>query len=530
MTQVAAHNPLTELLERSSIPKLPRIADYLDHWAAQKPDQDAVSDSRRRLTWRQLSDEVDLAANALRSLGAKGDARVAMLGVPNTHFWVALLACARLGVMWLGLNPRHTLDELTHVINDASPVLLLHYDMIDQRDFGHEVRALAAQFPQMTIVSLGSDTNDKWNDFLGSHAGPVQKAKSAPAKPFLLVYTSGTTGKPKGAMISDGAIARGVWAHASIWRVAPYRIINNLPINHIGCVIDIGCTCLAAGGYMALAERFDAEGSLSLIQREKLTLWGQVPTQFILSLGVPNFSDYDLGSLKLILWSGARASTELLTTLRALAPQLATSYSMTETVGSVTLTPPTDDIELLDGTIGWPDPERQMKLSPDGEILVRDPYLMSGYLGLPDATAAAYVDGWFRTGDIAEWRADGTLSLKGRAREMFKSGGYNVYPKEVEEAIERHPSVVEAVVVPRPDPVFGEVGEAFVRTTGDHVTEANLTDHARTILANYKIPKRIYFMANLPMLPIGKVDRNALARIAANNAEAGTDPVVSGAR
>jgi acyl-CoA synthetase (AMP-forming)/AMP-acid ligase II len=505
-------NPLIAILDTSPLPRLERIGDYLDHWADTRPTADAAGDDEQHIGYADLRTRVDGLAMLLLDMGvAKGDC-IAQLAPPGVRFWSLFLACARIGVTWLGLNPRYTRDELAWIIGDSRPRLIIAEREIDGRDYTDDLDAICTEFELPYWRSAQAFFTSTVS--AASHLLDDARKQVSSSDVVLRVYTSGSTGKPKGAQLSSGAIARAAWVHASIWYVEPMRLLNNLPINHVGCVCDLACTALAGGGYSAFMPRFDAEGSLRLIEQDRLTLWGQVPTQFQMSLTKAP-EHFDLSSLKLIIWSGARASDDLIRALYAICGNLATSYGMTETVGSVALTPQLSDPADFVDMAGWPDPGRGVRLSDNGEILVKDDWLMSGYLNRPEATADSYTDGWFRTGDLARWTDHGALTITGRAKEMFKSGGYNVYPREVEEALERYADVREVTVVGMPNPLFDEVGCAFVvPVAAARLDIKALEAHARKILANYKIPKRFVILDALPMLAIGKIDRTRLKQLA----------------
>ena len=272
-------------------------------------------------------------------------------------------------------------------------------------------------------------------------------------------------------------------------------------------------------------ERFDAAQSLRLMAAERIPLWASVPSVFQMQLALPDFDSYDLSAVRLTVWEGAAMPPEAIAQLHAVCPRLATNYGMTETTSAITVLEPTDDLEVLANSVGGSFPGVEVRLAaPDGseasdgqvgEVQARSGLNLLGYWNDPNATAAAFTaEGFFRTGDLAVRRSDGRYRIVGRLKEMFKSGGYNVYPREVEDAIEAHPAVATAVVVGVPDLRWDEVGVAFVEPAGA-VTADALAAWCRDRLANYKIPKRFELIDALPLLPIGKVDRAALRRMAA---------------
>ena len=267
-------------------------------------------------------------------------------------------------------------------------------------------------------------------------------------------------------------------------------------------------------------EVFDPAGSLAAAVNERVTVLGSVPSVFQMQLALPGFDAYDLSAVQLILWEGAALPREIIERLLRVCPRLGTNYGMTEATSAITVVEPTDDVDVLANSVGYPFPGVQLRIVDEaggvcasgrsGEIQTRSAHNFAGYWRRPDATAAAFTaDGWFRTGDLGELRADGRLRLVGRIKEMYKSGGYNVYPREIELALEAHPAVALAAVVAVPDPLWQEVGVAYVATRAP-VSAAELAEHCRARLANYKVPKRVVIENDLPLLPIGKVDKRAL--------------------
>jgi acyl-CoA synthetase (AMP-forming)/AMP-acid ligase II len=513
-------------------PWLDSLAQYLAHYAVARPDTEAVVCGARRYTYAQLAEQVDLYAAAMLGAGIRPGQRVATLAPPSAEFLLTFLAATSIGAIWCGLNPKHTLREMAHVLADAQPVLLFTRARIDGRDLLPLVQELCDGAPHALQVVLLDDIAapcgmQSLSTFLvpAATVSPEVLASVRVAVPgsvpALLVYTSGTTGTPKGAMLPQRGLAYCSRVAVEHYGVPRIRILNNLPINHIGCVGDICGYALAGGGTIVFTPQFNAEGSLRLIEQEGITVWAQVPTMFQLSLGCGALEQYDLSSLGLIMWSGAAAPASLVALLATLAPRLVTCYGTTETLGSVTYTEFDAALSVLAATIGKPCPRYKLRLADGegrevrpgepGEIQLSGEVHMSGYLNRPeDSVAVRTPDGWLRTGDIARADVDGNWRLVGRLKEMFKSGGYNIYPREIELALEAWPGVEAAAVVSVPDPLFGEVGHAFVVCRDSTVDAAALQAHCRVQLANYKVPKQFHIRSELPMLPIGKIDKRAL--------------------
>lgn len=521
-------NPLTKYQQGTASP-LDRIEHFLAYWADQTPQADAALDAGQCLSYADLAERVYAAAHVLQANGVRDGDVIAVLAPPSIDFLILFLATHQCGATWLGLNPKYTRHELADVLCDAKPSLVIARQVMAGRHYGEDLADVAAlaEMADSQFFWLG-EAQDPGNfpafapQPLSAEAQRQMRTRPAPANAIAaLVYTSGSTGKPKAACLSHQALIKGAQVRSRVWKVTPFRTINNLPINHIGCLGDLVCTCLVSGGAQVFLEKFSAAGTLDAIERHRLTFWYQAPAMFQMCLDDPRAATMDWSHLQAAIWSGGRASDALIDAMARVAKKLAVDYSMTESVGAVTLSELTDDLTSLRQSVGWPDPDRTLRLvDPDtaapvaagevGEVQIKDPWMFSGYRK-PQANEGAFsADGWFKTGDLAVENPDGSWRIAGRCKEMFKSGGYNVYPREVEQVLESHPDVRQVAVVDVPDPLYGEVGVAFVALHGAGTDDSTLLHYCRERLANYKIPKRLVFMETLPMLPIGKVDKAAL--------------------
>lgn len=510
-------------------PVLPRIFDYLAYHAAEQPLAEAMVHGDRRWTWADLAAEVDGMARAFLAAGVhKGD-RVACLSTPRPEFWISFLAAARIGAIWVGLNPRHTGPELAHVLGDSAPVLLLALAAHRGRDFSTEIAALAALHSGMAVYSFGGAAPTLPNLLAQSErTDPVTLSTAEAAvqtiDPAAIVYTSGSTGKPKGALLPHRGLSFCSHQQNRAWgaRQGQTRIINYFPVNHLACLCDVSCFVLVAGGALIWIEDFDPAVVLATAAAESVTILGGVPTMIQMIAAHPDYAGTDLSSIETIAIGGAATPLPLVRQLRQRFARVSTGYGSTETIGHMTFTAPDAPDEQVAGSIGLPVPEYALRIAlPDGrscwpgeegEIQVQGDFLFLGYHQNPDASAEAFTaDGWYRTGDAAVANPDGTWRLVGRLKEVFKSGGYNIYPREIELALEEYPAVSLAALVNVPDSLFGNVGHAFVLLApGEVADEAALLAHCRQRLANYKLPKRVIVVDALPMLPVGKVDKTAL--------------------
>ncbi|MFV3076927.1 class I adenylate-forming enzyme family protein [Niveispirillum fermenti] len=514
-------------------PVLSRISDYVGAHATRFPDREAVVAGARRLTYADLEALVTRCARALVAAGVEKGDRVALLGNATPEYLVVFLATASIGGIWMGLSPRYKIDEYRYLLGDARPSVVFSIREFEGRDYRADLDRLAGEFGCVrTWVDLDADGG--FDDFLASGDGVPDAALTARRDavgrfdPALVVYTSGSSGKPKGALLSHHGLCFGNAIQGRAFGVDVPRAVCPFPINHVACVGDTCCTTLIRGGTLVLLPRFDAGTVLDTIEAERINLWIGVPTMFILAADRPDFDARDLSSLRSVVWGGAAMPRDYIARYRRLGVRLVTLYGLTETTTDTTFTGPDASNDELAETVGRPCPEYPCRIVDEdgntvppgeqGEIQFKGDYVMLGYFNRPEATRDAFTpDGWLRSGDIGWFRPDGNLVFVSRKSEMFKSGGFNVYPREIEDVIEAHPDVALAGVIGVPDPLFREVGEAHVlRRPGSALTADEIAAWCRERLANYKVPKRFHVRDSLPMLPVGKIDKPALKREAAN--------------
>ncbi|GAA2826363.1 class I adenylate-forming enzyme family protein [Kribbella solani] len=512
-----------------TIPVLPRISDYVGHWAGIHPEREALVGDSVRWTYRELQAEVDAIAAALVGQGVGRGDRVALLGRTRPECFAHFLATASIGAIWVGLNPRYTLDEITAILADSRPRLVFSMIEPSETGFAELLGGISEQtgpsVPLITRGDAGPGISTGWAAFLaaGTDRSSLDVARKAvePHDAAAMIYTSGTTGKSKGALVPHVGLSSCGVIQTSRWYGDAPRKLCDLPLNHIGGLGDICTSILTAGGTVVFMAKFDAAGALRMVERERLTHLYYIPTQLLAAVETPEWETCDLSSLEWILWGGAAAPLGLLERLAQKGAKLGTSYSLTESTGSVTYTEPDDPLDVLAWSVGRIDPRYEVTIrradgstandGEEGEILIRGEHITLGYFGRPEATREAIdADGWLHTGDLARIEPNGHVRLAGRLKEMYKSGGYNVYPREIESVLEQHPGVSLASVVGVPDDRWGEVGHAFV-VAGD-VSADELETFLAERLANYKRPKRLWLEQSLPRLPIGKVDKAALRR------------------
>jgi acyl-CoA synthetase (AMP-forming)/AMP-acid ligase II len=460
------------------------LGDLLRETAARAPDAVAFVDGARRLTYAEWDRLSDRAAFHLASAGVRAGDVVALLLQPGIAYPVAYLGAAKIGAVTAGINPRLAQPEIGRILEHSL------------------ARALVTDRPPARngTVSLSPER-------LIAPGGAPPSAAPAPGDPVAIVFTSGTTGAPKGATFTHGALAA-VREIEDSGETGPSRGVQGIPMAHMGFMTKIA-SFIARASTAVLTSRWTAREALSLIERERLTTLGGVPTQLALMLRDPAFARADLSSLRSVVIGGAPASPELVRAIReGFGAPVTVRYSCTE-LAVCTSTRPDDPDHVVAETVGRARPGVELRVeNPNedgvGEIAARSPAMMRGYWRAPDET------GLFRTGDLGRVGDDGNLRLAGRAKEMFIRGGYNVYPLEVENALLQHPSVAAAAVIGIPDDVLGERGLALVVPAGAPADERELKMFVAERLADYKVPDMIEFRESLPMTPMFKVDKRAL--------------------
>src|SRR5436190_1407965 len=514
------------------------LGDLLRTAAQDAPDAEAFRYRGERLTygdWDALADRT-AAALAARGIG-RGD--VVALLLPSTPFYlVAYLGAARLGAITTGINVRYRRTEIGHILGRSGAALLLAVDCWHDADFRAAVEGLRPGLPELRDVvwypaaRLAASTAGAVADLGGS--GPAPAVGVGPDDPVAIVFTSGTTGVPKGACFTHRnllAVAEiDARRHAPGASPAAKHLAAGLSFAHVGTMARIAIQ-LSQRGATLIHDAFDPAAVFETIERERLNALGGIPTQVIMLLDHPDRARRDLSSLESVLVGGAPSSPELIRRVRdTLGVEVSVRYSSTE-VAIATASLPDDAPERLATTVGRATPGVELRIVDErnapvpagtpGEVVVRSPAAMVRYWRDPEATAATIDgEGWVHTGDVGFLDDGGYLHLRGRQSEMFIRGGFNVYPAEIEDLLARHPKVARAAVVGVPHDVFGEVGWAFVvpRDPSDPPTLAELRAFVGAELASFKRPDGLTVLAELPLTPMFKVDKRALVAFARRHA------------
>ena len=470
-------------------------AHTIDKWirdrARTTPDRVAIDHEGRLVTYRELDEGSDAWAASFRELGLRRGDRVATLTGSTPEHVQVLYACAKAGLILLPLSWRLSPSELRYQLDDAEPALFLVEDVYEQG-----AAATGRAFERMAPPN-GVRPPDP-------PAGDVSDEDG-----LLLIYTSGTTGKPKGALLTH---ANCFWTNLSFDLTTGVNqddvVLQVLPQFHVGGWNVQALLGWWKGATVVLEREFDPARALRLIEEKRVTTMMGVPATYLFMAQQEGFVAADLSSLERAVVGGAPMPEALLETYAARGVAIVQGYGLTEAAPNVLCLPPEEAVRKL-GYAGKPYPFVDVRLSGDDELQVRGPNVFPGYWRNAEATADAFTaDGWLRTGDVAERDDEGFYRIKGRLKDMFISGGENVYPAEIEAVLHEHPQVADAAVLGVPDERWGEVGVAFVVAGG--VGEDELREWCRARLARFKVPKSFRLIGEIPRNGMGKVQKQEL--------------------
>jgi acyl-CoA synthetase (AMP-forming)/AMP-acid ligase II len=497
------------------------VPAVLDRVAVQFSGHDAVVGPDRRLTYAQLRDAVRRAAAAMITLGVEPGDRIAIWS-PNTWHWVvASLATHYAGGIVVPLNTRYTPSEATDILARTSAPLLIASGVFLGVDKTADLDRAA--LPALRhIVRVPIDENDgTWDEFMSRADDAAlaevdaRAAAVAPDDVSDILFTSGTTGRSKGVRCAhrqslDGSAA---WAECGQVTSSDRYLCINPFFHNFGYKAGI-LACLQTGATLYPMLTFDPEQTMKAVAEHAITVLPGPPTIYQTLLDHPHRGDYDLSSLRFAVTGAAVVPVVLIERMQSELDIdiVLTAYGLTEAAGFGTMCRPDDDAVTVATTCGRPIADFELRLDHSGEVLLRGPNVMLGYLDDDRATSAAIdADGWLHTGDIGRLDDAGNLTITDRLKDMYICGGFNVYPAEIEQVLARLDGVAESAVIGVPDERLGEVGKAFIVTKpGAQLDEAAVITHAREHLANFKVPRSVVFLDVLPRNPGGKVVKPAL--------------------
>jgi fatty-acyl-CoA synthase len=480
-----------------------------------------------RATYRELWEQVDLAARAFMARGVRKGDRVG-IWAPNRYEWVVTqFATARIGAILVTINPAYKAAELEYALRKAGVSLLVMARGFRQSDYVAMLEEVRGGCPELREVIV---LEDDWDEFLaeGTQVSDQQLAEREATlqfdDPINIQYTSGTTGFPKGALLShDNTINNGRFCALQLRYTEEDRVCVPVPFYHCFGMVIGNLACLTTGACVVVpAQAFDPLATLEAVEAERCSSLYGVPTMFIAALDEPRFGDFDLTSLRTGVMAGAPCPVEVMKKVRAAMhmPQVTIACGMTETSPVSTQTAVDDPLEKRVSTVGRAHPHVEMKIvdpqtgdtvprGTPGEQCTRGYNVMLGYWDDPEATARAVDDeGWMHTGDLATMDADGYVKIVGRIKDLVIRGGENIYPREIEEFLIGLPEVSEAYVIGVPSERYGEELMAWVKpANGSRPTGEELAAACRGRIASYKIPRHWKLVDSFPMTVTGKAQK-----------------------
>ncbi len=492
--------------------------DWLKRHADRSPGKLAVVDvhSGRQWTYAQLNERANRLAHFLiHTLGLRAGDRVSILAQNSSDYYEVLFACGKMGAILNTLNWRLAGPELAYILGDCRPRLLLYEPL-----FSEQAMALGTEGDIGHAISFGDqETGNGWTYEKALAAGDpagVEMPRLGYGETWAILYTSGTTGRPKGAQVTYGNFFyNAVGIGQAVGLTARDVNLNVLPAFHAGGLGLYAMPTFHAGGTVIVQRNFDPAEMLGLIEEWGVTVLFLVPAMYLMLSQLESFADYDLSSVRSWGSGGSSLPPSLVHQFQEKGVTIQQGFGMTETGPSVFLIPREDAVRKA-GSVGKPIMHTEVRIvSRDGKVLgpgqvgelcVRGGNVTTGYWNRPEATAEALVDGWLHSGDAATFDDEGFYTIVDRWKDMFISGGENVYPAEVENVIYQHPAVAEVAVIGVPHPKWQEVGLAVVvKKEGQELTESQVIEFCTSKLARYKIPKSVRFADVLPRTAAGKV-------------------------
>jgi fatty-acyl-CoA synthase len=512
------------------------VAQALEARAAEDPDRVFLVSGGRRITYQQVNARASALAAALHGLGIEAGDRIA-LDLPNwPEFVFSMFAAAKLGAVIVPLNPRYTTPELQYMLRHSEAAAVVSAEVFNGIDYLQLYEGFLTSLPDLQyLVTVGEadlwydDRIYQFEDLLSSGEGRAypQASPDPVQDTFAILYTSGTMGKPKGVALTHANLLSAAAATAEAIGLTRDDVVFG--VTTLFHVFGLGpgiLGTLSAGARLVLQEQFKPAEALGLIEKEQVTVHYGVPTVFITELRDAELAKKDLSSLRIGVVAGAPIGDDLVRRIREdLCPNLQVAYSLTETASTVAITRPGDPADKQLFTVGRPLPGTEIRvLDLDGtvlpveslgEIALRGPGVMKGYYRQPGETSQAFdAEGFFLTGDLGMVDEDGYVHIVGRRKELIIRGGFNVYPREVEDRLHAHPAVMDVAVVGLPHEVLGEmVCACVVPIEGAIVTGEEIKEWCRGVLADYKVPDLVRFFDAFPLTGSGKIRRIELARM-----------------
>ncbi len=504
------------------------FSKVVEEHAQKMPDHPAYIFMDQTMTYAQLNQSILRVANAMLGLGLKKGDKIATILPQSPAFVTLYMAASTLGLVVVPLDPRFKPAEMISLSQRTQPKLLVA--LANPEPIKQTAEALIKAYSFEHVYSYFGQLDvpgaQPYEALLQAPANPIpENLQPEPDDPLIIIFTSGTTGKPKGAIITQKITYTMAKATVEAWELhSDDRAIINLPTSHVGGTHDLLAVQLFAGATGVLMPTFDPKQMLEFIGKYKITYFGGVPTMFRLMFKMVDVKQFDVSSAKLIIVSGEPSQPELIEKVKDSFPNanVASSWGMSETAGFFTFTKPSDPLDIVAKTEGAPWKGFQLKIKKTngewaktgevGELLVKGDSVIKTYMDEED-NVGTFEDGWLKTGDLGYLDENNYLHFVGRLKEMYISGGYNVYPLEIESYLNAHPKINTSCIIEMPDEIFGEVGVAFViPEEGADLKPEEVARYCEEGLADYKRPKKIIIRKDLPKTLIGKLAKQEIRK------------------
>lgn len=463
------------------------------------------------IKYKELELKIQRFSTFLGAKGLKKGDKVATIMGNCPEFIIAYFAILQRGAVVVPINPMYSENEFQYILENSHAKLV-----ILNRELSSKLSTIMNTLPSLE-TTIYEDEVEKLSTL---HTENVSLPLVSEHDLAVILYTSGTTGKPKGAMLTHGNLASNASSVVSLTNMTEKdKVVAVVPIFHVLCMTVCMITPLSVGGTVILTPKFSPAGVADSIFHNKATVFVGVPTMYSYFLQLPNHADEKFASLRACFSGGAPMPVEVLQQFeQRFNLPLAEGYGLSES-SAVTAVNPLDG-KRKPGSVGVSIPNVQNKIvdaegaevprGEVGELIVKGPNVMMGYLGMPAETSATIKDGWLYTGDLAKMDEEGYIFIVDRKKDMLLVGGYNVYPREVEEVLYEHPDIVEAAVIGIPHPDLGESVKAYIVTSSSSLTEQDVIDYCNKKLVKYKNPREVKFLSELPKNTTGKILRRSL--------------------
>ncbi len=499
------------------------IGDFLTTRAYLNPDKEVLYDTSadKRLSYDELNRRANKISNALQSMGIEKGDRIGILAYNGHEFIESFFGPAKSGLVIVPLNWRLTAEELSFILNDSG-VKAIIFDT----DFSAIVEQIKVKVSGDGFIEHWVEIGEQrtafaqaYEDVLAKHSDAEPNNKASADDNLFIMYTSGTTGFPKGVVHTH---ATEFWAILTLTNTADMRFSDRylvlLPLFHVGALTPV-IGGVYSGNSLVVQRNFDPQETWALIDREKISTSLAVPSMLNFMLQVQEFEKYNWSSLRWVMSSAAPLPVVTINAYKNLGIEIHQAYGLTETCGAVCLIGPEDAMRKIGSTgksffhtkIRIVDEKgRDLPAGTAGEVVVSCGHLMKEYWNRPEATQAIMNDGWLSTGDIAICDEQGFVTIQDRIKDMIISGGENIYPAEIENVLLQHPSVVDTAVIGQASDKWGEVPLAIILKNDEALTKESLLAHCDGKLARFKLPKNVVFVSSIPRNPSGKILKRIL--------------------